>query len=51
MTRLAATETAIVGAPFAGSAPFLAFAHLAFCAFAIFRREAAEIILTGCVAL
>jgi hypothetical protein len=36
-------------APAAGFAPFLIFAHRAFCASAIFLREAAEIIRFGWV--
>jgi hypothetical protein len=50
MTRLAGAE-ATVFVSFAGCVPFRALAHRSFCAFAIFRREAAEITLTGRVAL
>src|SRR6266568_8678953 len=44
MERLAGAEPATA---FAGCDPFRAFAHLAFCARAIFRREAADIIRFG----
>jgi hypothetical protein len=45
----AGAEAVILAA--AGFDPFRAFAHLAFCASAIFRREAADIIRFGCLVL
>jgi hypothetical protein len=46
MVRFAGVAAADLVVP-AGFAPFLAFAHLACCASAIFRREAAETTRAG----
>jgi hypothetical protein len=48
--RFAGAEATFFVASFAGCVPFRTLAHLAFWAFAIFRREAAEITRTGRVA-
>jgi hypothetical protein len=47
MVRLAGAVPVVLAAPTAGCDPFRAFAHRAFCAAAIFRREATEIIRFG----
>jgi hypothetical protein len=47
MVRFAGAEPVTA---FAGCDPFRAFAHLAFCACAIFRREAADTILVDPIA-
>jgi hypothetical protein len=47
MVRFAGVAEANFVAPAADCGPFRTFAHLAFCASAIFRREAAEIIRFG----
>jgi hypothetical protein len=47
MVRFTGAEPVVFAAPNAGCDPFRALAHLAFCASAIFRREAAEIIRFG----
>jgi hypothetical protein len=43
MVRFTGAEAVVFIAPAAGCDPFLTFDHLAFCAAAIFLREAAEI--------
>jgi len=48
MVRFTAAEPVVFATPTAGCGPFLIFAHLAFCARTIFRREAAEIIRVAC---
>jgi hypothetical protein len=45
--RFAGAEPVVLAAPAAGCDPFRVFAHLALCARAIFRREAADIIRFG----
>ena len=50
MVRLAGVAPVAFATAAAGCDPFLTFAHRAFCASAILRREAAEIIRIGWVA-
>jgi hypothetical protein len=47
MVRLTGAEAVVFGARAAGWDPFRAFAHRAFCASAMLRREAADIIRFG----
>jgi hypothetical protein len=47
MVRFADREATVFVASFAGWVPFLALAHRAFCARAIFLREASEMIRLG----
>jgi hypothetical protein len=51
MGRFTGADVVVFVAPAPGCDPFLTFAHLACCAAAIFRREAAEMIRFGRVAL
>ena len=45
--RLAGAEPVVFASPATGCAPLTALAHRAFCAAAIFRREASETIRVG----
>jgi hypothetical protein len=47
MVRFAGAEPVLFAAVTAGCDSFLALVHLAFCACAIFRREAADVIRVG----
>ena len=49
MVRFTGVEPVVFAAAATGFGPLRIFAHLAFCASAIFRREAAEIIRFGWV--
>ena len=51
MTRFTGAEPVVFAAPAAGCDSLPALAHLALCASAIFRREAAEIIRFGWLVL
>jgi hypothetical protein len=51
MVRLARAEPVVFATPNTGCDPFRMLAHLAFCASAILRREAADIIRFGRLAL
>jgi hypothetical protein len=47
MVRRAGAEPVVIDAPAAGFDPFPTLAHLAFCASAIFRREATDMTRFG----